>query len=46
MTGDRYLRLVIRHGFNDININSIMTVLDNKRLTNANIYNKKEFIKR
>ena len=39
MTGDPHLRLVISHGFNDINIKS-MTVLDNKPLTNAHINNK------
>ena len=37
MTEDAHLRLVISHGFNDINIKSIMTVLDNKLLTNAHI---------
>ena len=37
MTGDPHLRLVISHGFNDIIIKSIMTVLDNKPLTNAHI---------
>ena len=37
MTGDLHLRLVISHGFNVINIKSIMTVLDNKPLTNAPI---------
>ena len=42
MTGDPHLRLVISHGFNDINIKSIMTVLDNKSLTNAHINKKKE----
>ena len=35
MTGDPHLRLIISHGFNDISIMSIMTVLDNKPLTNA-----------
>ena len=40
MTGDPLLRLVISHGFNYINIKSIMTVLDNKPLTNEHI-NKK-----
>ena len=35
MTGDPNLRLVITHGVNDINIKIIMTVLDNKLLTNA-----------
>ena len=34
MTGDPQ-RLVISHGINDKNIKSIMTVLDNKPLTNA-----------
>ena len=37
MNGDPHLRLVISHGFNVINIKSIMTVLDNKPLTNAHI---------
>ena len=48
MTGDPHLRLVISHGFNDINIKSIMTVLDNKPLTNAHINknNKKNKIKK
>ena len=40
MIGDPHLRLVISHGFNDITIKSIMTVLDNQPLTNARI-NKK-----
>ena len=31
------LEVGISHGFNDINIKSIMTVLDNKPLTNAHI---------
>ena len=44
MTGDSQLRLVIIHGFNDINIKSIMTVLDNKPITNAHI-NKKMTMK-
>ena len=39
-TGDPHLRLIISNGFNDINIKSIMTVLDNKPLTIAHI-NKK-----
>ena len=37
MTRDPHLRFVISHGFNDINIKSIMTVLDNKPVTNAQI---------
>ena len=37
MTGDPHLRLVISHGIIDINIKSIMTVLDNKTVTNAHI---------
>ena len=41
MTGDPHLRLVISHGFNDIKIKSIMTVLDNKPLRNAHTYLKK-----
>ena len=46
MTGDPHLRLVISHGFHDINIKSIMTVLDNKPLTNAHINKKiKKIIK-
>ena len=45
MTGDPHLRLVISQGFNDINIRIIMTVLDNKPLTNAHI-NKKNKIKK
>ena len=45
MTGDPHLRLVISHGFNDININSIMTVLDNKPLINAHINKKNKEIK-
>ena len=40
MTGDPDVSLVISHGFNDINIKSILTVLDNKPLINAHI-NKK-----
>ena len=40
MTGDPQLRLAIRHGFNDRNIKSIITILGNKPLTNSNI-NKK-----
>ena len=40
MTGYPYLRLTISHGFNDINIKSIMTVLDNKALRNAHINTK------
>ena len=40
MTGDPHLRLVISHDFNDISIKSIMTVLDNKPLTNAHINTK------
>ena len=40
MNEDPHLRLIISHGFNDIHIKSIMTVLDNKPLTNAYI-NKK-----
>ena len=40
MIGDPHLRLVISPGFNNISIKSIMTVLDNKPLTNAHI-NKK-----
>ena len=42
MTGDPALKLVISHGFNDININSRMTVIDNKPLRNAHI-NKKVY---
>ena len=37
MTEDSHLTLVISHGFNDINIKSIMTVLHHKPLTNAHI---------
>ena len=40
MTDDPHLSLVISHCFNDINIKSIMTVLDNKPLTNAHIKKK------
>ena len=45
MTGDPHLRLVISHGFNDINIKCIMTVLDNKPLAIAHI-NKNKFKKK
>ena len=44
MTEDPHLKLVISHGFNDINIKSIMTVLDNKPLTNAHIKKNDEDI--
>ena len=48
MTGDPHLRLVIGHGFNDINIKSKMTVLNNKPLINAhtNKTNKIKYIKK
>ena len=42
MTGDPQLRSVSSHGFNDINIKSIMTVLDNKPLKNAHIKKKEK----
>ena len=42
MTRDPHLRLVISYGLNDINIKSIMTVLDNKPQANAHINKKND----
>ena len=44
MTEDPHLRLIISHGVNDVNIKSIMTVLDNKPPTNAHINKNDEDI--
>ena len=44
MNGDPHLRLVISHGFNEINIKSIITVFDNKPLTNSHKKKKYEDI--